>query len=60
MRNVYKITFDFCAFGTKWRKRTTVLAGHMTRLTYGLSTACAVVGTNGAVLRVKTHATRWL
>ena len=29
MRNVYKMTFDFCAFGTKWRKRTTVLAGHV-------------------------------
>ena len=28
MRNVYKMTFDFCAFGTKWRKCTTVLAGH--------------------------------
>ena len=29
MRNVHKMTFDFCAFGTKWRKRTTVLAGHV-------------------------------
>ena len=28
-RNVFKMTFDFCAFGTKWRKRTTVLAGHV-------------------------------
>ena len=27
MRNVYKMTF--CAFGTKWRKRTTVLASHV-------------------------------
>ena len=26
MRNVYTMTFDFCA---KWRKRTTVLAGHV-------------------------------
>ena len=23
------MTFDFCAFGTKWRERTTVLAGHV-------------------------------
>ena len=29
MRNVYKMTFDFCAVGTKCRKRTTVLAGHV-------------------------------
>ena len=29
MRNVHEITFDFCAFGIKWRKRTTVLAGHV-------------------------------
>ena len=29
MRNVYKMTFDFCAFGSKWRKRATVLAGHV-------------------------------
>ena len=29
MRNVHKMTFDFCAFCTKWRKRTTVLAGHV-------------------------------
>ena len=29
MRNVYKMTSDFCALGTKWRKRTTVLAGHV-------------------------------
>ena len=29
MRHVHKMTFDFCAFGTKWRKRTTVLAGHV-------------------------------
>ena len=29
MRNVYKMTFDFCAFDTKWRKRTTVLASHV-------------------------------
>ena len=29
MRNVYKMAFDFCAFGTKWRKRTTALAGHV-------------------------------
>ena len=29
MRNVFKMTFDFCAFGTKWRNRTTVLAGHV-------------------------------
>ena len=29
MRNVCKMTFDFCAFGTKWRKRTSVPAGHV-------------------------------
>ena len=29
MRNVYNMTFDFCAFGTKWRKRTAVLADHV-------------------------------
>ena len=29
MRNVYKMTFDFCAFGAKWPKRTTILAGHV-------------------------------
>ena len=29
MRNEYKMTFDFCAFGAKWRRRTTVLAGHV-------------------------------
>ena len=29
MRNVYKMTFDFCAFGTKWRKRTTILARYV-------------------------------
>ena len=28
MRSVQKMIFDFCAFGTKWRKRTSVLAGH--------------------------------
>ena len=29
MRNVHKMTFDFCALGTKWRKLTTVLVGHV-------------------------------
>ena len=29
MRDVCKMTFDFCAFGTKWRKHTTVLACHV-------------------------------
>ena len=29
MRDVYKMPSDFCAFGTKWRTRTTVLAGHV-------------------------------
>ena len=29
MRNVYNMTFDFSAFGSKWRKRTTVPAGHV-------------------------------
>ena len=29
MRYVYKMTFHFCALGTKWRKRTAVLAGHV-------------------------------
>ena len=29
MRNENGMTFDFCAFGTKWRKRATVLAGHV-------------------------------
>ena len=29
MRIVYKMTFGFSAFGAKWRKRTTVLAGHV-------------------------------
>ena len=29
MRNVYKMTFGFCAFGTRLRKRTKVLAGHV-------------------------------
>ena len=29
MRNVHTMTFDFRAFGTKWRKRTTVLVGHV-------------------------------
>ena len=29
MRNVYKMTFDLCALGTTWRKRTTVPAGHV-------------------------------
>ena len=29
MRDVHEITFDFCAFGTTWRKRATVLAGHV-------------------------------
>ena len=29
MRTEHEITFDFCAFGTKWRKPTTVLAGHV-------------------------------
>ena len=27
--NVQKMTFDLCAIGTKWRKCTTVLAGHV-------------------------------
>ena len=43
MRNVYKMTFDFCAFGTKWRKRATVLAVTWTRLMCGFSTPCTVV-----------------
>ena len=29
MRNVCKMTFDFCAFGAIWRKRATVLTGHV-------------------------------
>ena len=29
MRNVYKMTFDVCACSAKWRKRTTVLSGHV-------------------------------
>ena len=29
MRDVHEITLDFCAFGTKWRRRTTFMAGHV-------------------------------
>ena len=54
MRNVFKMTFDFCASGTKWKKNIQVFwPSTWTRLTYGLLTPCAAVGANEAVLRVK-------
>ena len=50
MRNVHKMTFDFCAFGNKWRTRTTVLAGHVDSADVWVSAQCAVMGTSDAPL----------
>ena len=54
MRNVFKMTFDFCAWGTKWRKRTTVLAGHVDSAdVWALDTVRCHRRKNDAVLQVK-------
>ena len=49
MHNVYQMTFDFCAFGTKWRNVQLFWPATWTRLTCRLLTPCAVVGANDAV-----------
>ena len=48
-----KMTFGFCAFGTKWVKRTAVLAGHVDFADVWALDTMRFVGTNGAVLLVK-------
>ena len=53
MRNVNKMTFDICAFGTKWRKRTTVLAGHVDSADVWALHTMRCHGHNDAVLLVQ-------